>query len=243
MKHIELVAELMASVHAGGLINKKAALDGLIGSATFDGRSLRRIVHSTKPNFYRIQRMFPRLRETRFANSADFYTLFMLVWDMKHKGLILTDRKRNRQAEKLLVSLTLGVDKVRQQARRAEGARADQRMFRDYLLTIQGDTDSQASRQRRQEILRGLLSGLFEKKDEQRGFSREQRRLLWHSDERKHCVDCRSLLTWDNFTIDHVKPHALGGLSKLDNAALMCRSCNSRKGARRKRARRRRQVS
>lgn len=243
MKHIELVAELMASVDAGGVINKKTTLDSIIGSNKFDGRSLRRIVRSTKPNFYRVQRMFPRLRETRFANSADFYTLFMVVWEMRHRGLILTGRKRNRQAEKLLVWLTLGVDKVRQQARRAEGARADQRLFRDYLLTIQGDTDSQANRTRREEILRGLLGGLFEKKDEKRGFSREQRRLLWHSDERKRCVRCRSVLTWDNFTIDHIKPHALGGRSKLENAALMCRSCNSRKGARRRRSRRRQRAA
>jgi hypothetical protein len=101
-----------------------------------------------------------------------------------------------------------------------------------YLLTVQGDTDSLATRQRRAEILKKIFGGLFEKKDEQRGFTIEQRRLLWHSDDRKRCPKCKKPLSWLNFTIDHIKPHALGGKSILSNAALMCRSCNSRKGKR-----------
>jgi 5-methylcytosine-specific restriction endonuclease McrA len=237
MKHIEFVAELMASIHAGGLINKKSTLDGIIGTTKFDGRSLPKIVSSCSRVLYLIEKMFPKVRETRFANSADFYSLFMLVWAMDRQGLILRDRRRNRQAEQLLVRLSLGVDMVRRQAKRAEGARDDQRVFRDYLMTIQADTDSQANRKRREEVLRGLLAGLFEKKDERRGFSPEQRRLVWHSDERKRCKECGAVLTWDNFTIDHIKPHTLGGRTSIKNAALMCRTCNSQKGARPRRRR------
>ncbi|MGD0778143.1 MAG: HNH endonuclease signature motif containing protein [Candidatus Solibacter sp.] len=39
-------------------------------------------------------------------------------------------------------------------------------------------------------------------------------------------------LTWDNFTIDHIKPYSKGGRTELDNADLMCRSCNAAKGNR-----------
>ncbi|MBM3841594.1 MAG: HNH endonuclease [Verrucomicrobia bacterium] len=39
-------------------------------------------------------------------------------------------------------------------------------------------------------------------------------------------------LTWDDFTIDHIDPYSKGGRSRLENAALMCRSCNSSKGKR-----------
>lgn len=230
MKHIELVAEVMASVHAGGLINKKAALDNIIGSATFDGRSLPRIVEATKRVLNRTERMFPKLKETRFANSADFYSLVMLVSKMEHDGLILTDAQRNAQAQKLLIWLSVGVALVRDQVRKAEGARADQRLFRDYMLTIQGDTDSQANRRRRDELLREVLGGLFERKDTRRGFTREQRLLIWHSDERKRCTSCNNPLSWENFTIDHVNPWSRGGRTSSRNAALMCRSCNSRKG-------------
>jgi hypothetical protein len=233
MKHVELTCELIASIQAKGLINKKKVLDGIIGGQATDLRTLRRVVQETIRTLNLVKRMFPDIRTTRFANSADFYSLFMFVWDTDRQGCILTDAKRNRQAQRLLVWLSNGVGIVRQQQRKAEGASPDQRLFADYLLTVQGDTDSLATRQRRSEILRRVLGGLFEKKDHQRAFTIEQRRLLWHSDDQKRCPKCRKPLSWSNFTIDHIKPHALGGKSILSNAALMCRSCNSRKGNRR----------
>lgn len=232
MKHVELVCELMASLQSKGLINKKKALDGIIGGQAVDLRSLRRVIRDTVRILNLVKKIFPDIRTTRFANSADFYSLFVFLWGLDRDGCILADGKRNRQAQRLLVWLSNGVGTVRQQQRKAEGAGPDQRLFADYLLTVQGDTDSLATRQRRAEILKKVFGGLFEKKDDQRGFTLEQRRLLWHSDERKQCPKCRRPLTWNNFTIDHIKPHALGGKSTLSNAALMCRSCNSRKGTR-----------
>lgn len=232
MKHIELVCELMASLQFKGLINKKKAVDGIIGGQAVDHRSLRRVIQDTIRVLNLVTKVFPDIKTTRFANSADFYSLFVFLWELDRYGCILSDRKRNRQAQRLLVWLSNGVGTVRQQQRKAEGATPDQRLFADYLLTVQGDTDSLATRQRRAEILKRVFGGLFEKKDDQRGFTIEQRRLLWHSDEKKRCPKCRRPLTWNNFTIDHIKPHALGGRSSLSNAALMCRSCNSRKGSR-----------
>ncbi len=232
MKHIELVCELLASIHSGGLINKKSALDSIIGGQIVDARSLKKC----SQNFVRvlniIKRMFPDLRTTRFANSVDFYSLFMLVWEMDKAGCILNNSRRNHQAQTLLIWLSVGVDAVRQQVRKAEGAKPDQRLFADYLLTVQGDTDSQATRKRRAELLRQVLGGLFEKKDEQRGFTKEQRRLIWHSDQNKKCVVCGDTLTWNNFTIDHIKAHARGGRTIFSNAQLMCRRHNAQKGVR-----------
>jgi 5-methylcytosine-specific restriction endonuclease McrA len=232
MKHVELVCELMASLHAKGLINKKKVLDGIIGGQAVDLRSLRRLVQETVRVLNLLKKVFPEVKTTRFANSADFYSLFMFLWELDREHCILLDAKRNRQAQRLLVWLSNGVGMVRQQQRKAEGASPDQRLFADYLLTVQGDTDSLATRQRRAAILRKVFGGLFERRDEQRAFTLEQRMLLWHSDEHKRCPKCGKSLTWSNFTIDHIKPHALGGKSSLSNAALMCRSCNSRKGRR-----------
>jgi|SRR5579862_509899 len=233
MKHVELICELMASLHAEGLIDKKKALDKLIGDKQpIDPRTLRRVMQETVRILNLAKRVFPDIRATRFANSADFYSLCVFLWGLDRDGAILTDAKRNTQAQRLLIRLSNGVGTVRQQQRQAEGAHPDQRLFADYLLTVQGDTDSLATRQRRAEILKKVFGGVFEKKDDQRGFTIEQRRLLWHSDDRKRCPTCGKSLTWLNFTIDHIKPHALGGKSTLSNAALMCRSCNSRKGKR-----------
>jgi hypothetical protein len=232
MKHVELMCELLASLQSKGLINKKKALDGIIGGQAVDLPSLRRVTQETVRMLNLVKRVFPDFKTTRFANSADFYSLFLFLWDMDRQGSILSDAKRNRQAQRLLIWLSNGVGTVRQQQRKAEGSGPDQRLFADYLLTVQGDTDSLATRQRRAAILSKVFGGLFEKKDEQRGFTVEQRRLLWHSEEKKRCPKCRKPLTWNNFTMDHIKPHSLGGKTTLSNAALMCRSCNSRKGKR-----------
>lgn len=232
MKHVELVCELLASIHSNGPINKKKALDSIIAGHSLDQRSLKRCLRE----FMRVQnlvgRSFPALKTTRFTKISDFYSLFMLVWEMDRAGCILTDQTRNTQAQKLLVWLSDGVGIVRDQVKKAEGARPDQRMFADYLLTVQGDTDSLPTRKRRAEILRQLLGGLFERKDDKRGFTLEQRRLIWHSDEKRKCKDCGIPLSWSNFTIDHVKPHSRGGRTVMSNAALRCRRCNSRKGNR-----------
>jgi hypothetical protein len=234
MKHVELVCELMASIQTRGPINKKSALDDIIRGQGFDGRSLDRCTGEVVRTIHLVRRAIPELRTTRFANAVDFYSLFLLFWEMDQALCIFTDTRRNRQAQKLLVRLSYGVDEVRQQLRQAVGPKPDQRLFADYLLTVRGDTDGLANRRRRADLLKSVLGGLFEKKDERRGFTQDQRRLIWHSDETRKCPGCGERLSWANFTIDHIKPHSRGGTTSLSNAALMCRSCNARKGNRRR---------
>ncbi len=83
---------------------------------------------------------------------------------------MLNDRKRNHTAALLLKRLSNGVDELREQLRRVKPAKSSQRLYSDYLLTVQGDTDSSANRERRAEILRGLLFSLFDRKDSKRAF-------------------------------------------------------------------------
>jgi len=73
---------------------------------------------------------------------------------------------------------------------------------------------------------------IFAIKDKQRGFTREQRRIIWNSTEERKCQECGEVLTWDDFTIDHIDPHSKGGRSEIENASLMCRKHNSAKGNR-----------
>ena len=176
--------------------------------------------------------MLPELRETRLHNTAEYYSLFMIVWEMRNQKFILTDRKRNQLAERLLRRLSKGVDELRDQLKKAKPAKPAQRVYADYLLTVQGDTDSSANRERRAEILRSLLIPLFHRKNEKRNFSPEQRRILWNSEEKRVCSFCRKQLAWDDYTVDHILAHAKGGRTSLDNAQMMCGRCNSSKGAR-----------
>jgi hypothetical protein len=231
MKGTELFSELLMSLHNGAPINKKTALDRAIGNESINGNTLSRLSREFISTVNLIKKMFPDLKETRFHNSAEFYTLFLLVWEMDRDKFVLKDGRRNKIAFELLRKLSTGVDQLRNQLREAKPARPAQRLFSDYLLTVQGDTDSSANRERRRELLRGLLFSLYERKDEKRGFSSEQRRIIWNSDANRLCRKCRKPLSWRDYTVDHILAHAKGGKTSLKNAQPMHKRCNSSKGA------------
>lgn len=231
-KDAELVCELLVSIHNDGLIDKKKAVDKVVGGDSIDKRTLEQYANQFTRVLNLVKNMFPEIAATRFSKVVDFYSLFMLVREMDSQGDVLNDKKRNYQAQELLIGLSGGVDKVREQRRRVEGATPEQNLFKEYLFTVQGNTDSLATRKQRADILRQILGGLFEQKDEQRNFTIEQRRLIWHSDESKKCKKCEVQLNWNNFTVDHILAHGRGGRTSVSNAALLCRSCNSSKGIR-----------
>jgi hypothetical protein len=235
MKHVELVCELMLSLAQGDVLNKKTALDRVMATTSFTGSQLsesRRLVLGT---LNRVGKMFPQLRTTRLRQVTDFYSLGLLIGKFEQEGLILTDRRRNKLAWDLLQEFATQVDAVRELQRKAKGAQPDQELFRDYLLTVSQMTDDVSQRRKREQILRGILESLFARKDEQRGFTAEQRRIIWNNAAQRTCTHpgCRRKLSWDDFTIDHIHPHSKGGRSELENAALMCREHNSKKGNRR----------
>jgi hypothetical protein len=243
MKGTELISELLLSIHHGGVINKKTALDRAIGNESINRNTLRKNVKELTAAFNALRKIFRPsskgdfFKTTRFRNTAEFYSLFMLVWEMREQKLILNDKKRNMAAAAILRKLGSGVDQLREQLRKARPAKPTQRLYADYLLTIQGDTDSASTRQRRAEIFRGLLAPLFEPKDDKRNFSAEQRRIIWNQEEQHYCAgrNCPKKgkpLSWDDVTIDHVLAWIKGGQTSLRNAQILCRRCNSRKGAR-----------
>ena len=128
------------------------------------------------------------------------------------------------------------VDELREKQKKAQDIGAGQDLYRQYMLTVLQGTDEVNQRRLRESILRGLLESLFLKKDAQRGFSEAQRRILWNTSADRRCPNpnknpkCTKRLTWEDFTIDHIDPYSKGGRSRLENAAIMCRSCNSSKG-------------
>jgi hypothetical protein len=232
MKGTELVSELLMSIQQGGVINKKTALDRAIGNESVNGNTLARVSREFVSTLNTFKKIFPELKSTRFHNTADYYTLFMLVWEMRDKGYVLADRKRNAIALRLMRRLSDGVDVLRDQLRKARPAQHSQQLFARYLLTVQGDTDSAATRQRRAELVRALLLPLFEYKDDKRAFSPEQRRLIWNNEEKRLCPKCKKPMSWNDYTVDHILAWVKGGRTTIKNAQPMCRRCNSRKGAR-----------
>lgn len=232
MKHVELICELMLSLVQGDVLNKKTALDRVMQTSSFDGRQLKKASRLVVGTLNRLRRMFPDIHSTRFRQVTDFYTLSVLIGKFEQEGMILTDRRLNGLAWDLLDVFATKVDEIRELQRKAKGAGPDQELYRDYLLTVSQMTDDVAQRRKREQILRGVFGGLFSTKDSQRGFTPEQRRILWNTTSNRVCVACGCKLSWGDFTIDHIKPFSKGGASRLENAALMCRTHNSAKGNR-----------
>jgi hypothetical protein len=232
MKHIELICELMISMYQGDLINKKAALDKMMDDKSLSLSKAKHIEAKVVRTLNKIRKMFPNLYQTRFKQLSDFYSLAVLIYKFDVENLILTDRRRNKLAWELLVAFSDGVDQTRLLQKKVEGIPTKLEKCREYLLTVLQSTDEISQRRRREDILRGLLESIFRRKDKDRLFSPEQRRILWNTAKDRVCSKCGGKVTWADFTVDHIKPFSKGGATKLANAAIMHQSCNSSKGNR-----------
>jgi len=234
MKGTELFAELLMSIHNVGPINKKTSLDRAIANESINGNTLNKLSREFVQTINALKKMFPDIRHTRFHNTVEFYSLFLLVWEMIKEGFVVKDMSRARIAFAILKRLSNGVDQLREQLNRVKPVKRSNKIFSDYLLSVQSDTDSASTRGRRREILRALIFPLYveKRKDQKRLFSPEQRRLIWNKEDEHICSECKKPLTWDDFTIDHIIAHVKGGKTSLKNARVICRDCNSRKGGR-----------
>lgn len=234
MKHVELISELMVSVHQGDVINKKAAVDRVMSANDLTAAKTRQASAKVVKTLNLVRTMFPDLHTMRFHQLSDFYSLAVLISKLEAERFILTDRRRNALAQDLLRSFGVGVDDLgeKQKSLGVTGDTAD--FYREYLLTVRENTDEISRRQRRERILRSVLENVFRRKDQERLFSPEQRRILWGTADERRCSICRKPVTWGDLQIDHIKPHSKGGRTDLNNAALAHGSCNASKGARRR---------
>jgi len=94
---------------------------------------------------------------------------------------------------------------------------------------VKEGSDSEVNRRKRHDLVWGLIEPLFARKDAKRLFSPEQRRVLWNTAAERICAECSGQLTWADFQADHIKPFSRGGKTSLDNAALLCSTCNASK--------------
>lgn len=231
MKHVELLCEIMLSIGSDDVINKKAALDKIMGRGLTSAQINKQKVQVVRV-LNRVNIMFPKLKEVRFRQLSDYYVLAVLISKYEHEGLILTDKGRNILAWNLLTQFSNGVDRARLKQKKVEGVDESDSIYREYLLTVTAATDEISQRRKRMAIIDSLLRNIFAVKDKQRGFTKEQRRIIWNSTDERACQECNEVLTWDDFTIDHIDPHSKGGRTEIQNASLLCRKHNSAKGNR-----------
>lgn len=223
------------------VINKKDALEkAMAGNAALKDRNLKSAMESTSFALTRLRTLLRNPRETRFHKLSDFYSLVVVLQQLDRERLVLHNAAQNEQARRMLAGLSTGVGKLNEMSRKLEFStlQPDQELFRSYLQTVKEGTDALSNRKHRHQILYKLLAPIFEKKDEDRLFNEEQRRILWNSAEVKRCPFCpkNRKLRWSDLAINHIKPHSLGGKTTLDNGQICCRMHNSKMGNKSKKA-------
>lgn len=226
MRHVELVSELLLSIHSGGLLNRKKAIDDAMSADTIKGQNLDAVVRMFLITLDDMRKLFPNLGTTRFRGVADFYTLFMLVWKWRNVDkYVLRDRRKNRFVQMYLEGFGNNVDRVREKQRNMEPREDHEEAFAAYLRTVQSATDDIANRKNRQQILESVFAGCFDAKDPERTFNPEQRRILWYLSKGK-CSHCRKKLNATGFHVHHVVLHSKGGRTVLRNAQILCPTCH-----------------
>jgi len=233
MKHVELLTELLLSIDVGEPLHKKTKLNDVIkggalshGDLAVASTNLKRAINLTFT-------ILPDLKTTRFRQLADFYSLVLLLHELRAEGLAVSTHgsHRNALAGSLLRNFGLDVDRVSENVAKGKGITELERPFLEYLTTVKEGTDSKTQRKQRDRILRDVLSGVFEPLDSIRGFNTTQRRILWHSSNKICAVGGEQIERWEDVDIDHVTSFIKGGKTKLENAALTCAHHNRAKGA------------
>lgn len=231
MKAIELLTEFMLSIERQDVLDRKKALDSVMGNKAINKNTIARLGREVKTTLDIVRKIFPELHTSRFSKVTDFYALFFAVWKMKRDGYALTDKPSAPLAFTVLNLVGLELSAYRQSFK--EGERKMLRSpAREYHNTVLEGTDSAKHRRERVRIIESMLRPIFPQKDSKRLFSIEQKQLLWHSAKDKCCSNsnCKKVLTWRDVRMDHIKAHSQGGVTDLSNAQILCISCNAVKG-------------
>lgn len=231
MKAIELVTEFMLSIEKQDVLDRKKALDSVMGNKGINKNTIARLGREVKSVLEIIKKIFPNLHTSRFSKTSDFYALFFAIWKMKRDGYIVTARNAANLAFMVLNQLGLELSEYRQSFRKGEH-RVLRSPAREYHNTVLEGTDTARKRRERVRIIESILTPIFAQKDAKRFFSLEQKQLLWHSSKDKLCSNpkCRKVLSWKDVRMDHIKAYTKGGKADLRNAQILCVRCNSIKG-------------
>jgi hypothetical protein len=168
---------------------------------------------------------------------------------LEEKGYVTTDKKANNIAGKFLLTFSKQIQKLDS---KYSGKMITDIKLRDhekrmapYINATRQATDNKKNREIRDNFLMSVLKdGFFLKtKDAKRNFDKNIKDILWvdlvEKSDKPKCPNpmknrkCKKFLTYDDAQVDHKHPWSKGGSSShLENAQLLCSSCNSSKGNR-----------
>lgn len=232
-RHVEFCAEMLVTLDKRRPLNKKSEMDSVIANSgdRYTPAELRSLRKALKRAIRDCRQILPNLATVRFRHSSELYSLLFVLSELRVDGAVLDDPRSQKLANGILTQFSVDIDEVAADS----ASRWNQPKTvvpTKYRTLASKDTDSRKTRMGVQRILRELLEDVFVNKDARRQFNETQRRLIWHSANVKNCAVCKTRLTWKTFEADHIRPHAKGGKTALDNAQLLCGPCNRAKSAR-----------
>lgn len=234
MRDVEFLTELTLSVLRNDVLDKKKAIDDAMTPGGVDGRKIPNAVKRVAQAINYIHRMLPNISSTRLKKAADFYTLVTVFDKLSQEGAALQNVGSRQLAGALLTEFANQVDFASKSIKDFNRKAELNTHALNYALSVKEGGDSASHRRDRQKLILDLLKDVYVEKDCHRIFNDIQRRIIWNSTKNHKCCNpkCRKPLRWPDFEVDHVKPHSKGGRTDLENAALICKSCNASKGNR-----------
>ena len=245
----EFILELCTVCIEGNHSDRRKKLDELLSQHEWTKKEIMKVQKTFNRIMSWIKEIFPddNIRVTRFKNKSDFYSLFVVLVKLDQRGYITDDKKSNKIAGRFLLTFSKQTQEL--DAKYSGKMISDiklseyEKKLAPYINSTRQATDSGRHREIRDSYLMSILrDGFFLKtKDSKRNFDKNVRDILWidllHKSDKPKCPNpsrygkCKKYLTYENAQVDHKFPWSKGGSSKkMENAQLLCSSCNSSKG-------------
>lgn len=246
----EFILELCTGCFEGNYTDRRKKLDELLSMHKWNGKETRKIQKYFNAVISWIKEIFPNdgIKSTRFKNKSDFYSLFIVLLKLVQKGYITNDKKANRITGKFLLTFSKQIQRLDSKYRGKNISdiklSESEKKLAPYINSTRQATDNKRHREIRDSYLMSVLEdGFFLKsRDLKRSFDKNVKDILWteliEKTDKPKCPNptrnnrCKRELTYEDAQVDHAYSWSRGGLSKIENAQLLCSSCNISKGNR-----------
>jgi hypothetical protein len=245
----EFILELCTTCFEGNYSDRRKKLDELLSQHKWSKKEINRIHKRFNKVISWTKEIFPddSIRFTRFKNKSDFYSLFGVLHKLEQKGYVIDDKKSNKIAGRFLLTFSKQTQKLdnKYSGKIITDIKLSEheKQLAPYINSSRQATDSKRHREIRDTYLSSVLKdGFFYKtKDSKRNFDKNVKDILWieliEKADKPKCSNptnnskCKKYLTYEDAQVDHKHPWSKGGSSKkIENAQLLCSSCNSSKG-------------